>query len=760
MRAFGETPRRFSLPKNYRSETRLVHAVNTVFSLAKSPFVFPQIEFEAVTAAGKADEKPLTFAGEKKPPLQLWVWDNSRGNATKTNAEKHLPELVAAEISRLLQSDARIGTEKLRPKDFAVLVMENQQAQAMQRALAALNIPSVLHTNENLFETREAVECERLLRAIAEPGDERRIRAALCTDILGHDAVSLDKLSQDEPAWHEWLLRFRHWFDVWSQKGFIQMFRTLLLQQQVRERLLKFPDGDRRLTNVLHLSETLHQAAIENKLGVQALLNWLADQMGAEGETNEENQLRLERDEEAVQLVTIHKSKGLQYPIVFCPFSWKGARSSRNKDLYAWFHDEEGKLTLDVASDELEAHREVELRELVAERIRLLYVALTRARNLCYLVWGNFKDAETSAPAYLLHQPSNAPGDLLGATTERFKDLSDDQLMSDLDALIRASKGNDGVETIALSSLAAEQVGTPYCPEQHVQEANVLEFNHRIEDNWRITSFSAFVHGAPEESPDRDALQDDSDSDVTGSGIFAIPPSSKLGLCMHGIFEDLDFTTTSEEDIVTIVREKLVANGFSSEHEVAVVDNVRRTLALQLDPEFKVADIPRSDRLNELEFNLPVSEIAPRSLQRIFSRHEVCIPDVPARIGKLTFSPVRGILKGFIDLVFRVGDRYYLLDWKTNWLGSRIQDYGEAGMRIEMLRHDYVLQYHLYALALHKFLALRIPNYTYEQNFGGVFYIFLRGIDPARPGSGVFRDRPAYSLIVELDEKIITRRPS
>ena len=754
LKAYRETPRRFSLPKNYRSESRLVHAVNTLFQTADAPFVFPEIEFNPVAAAGVADQQPLTTSDGKDAPLQFWQWKESLGTATKGNAEKWLPQIIAAEISRLLRSGAKIGDESLKPKHFAVLVLENQQAQQMQSALSALQIPSVVQASESLFRTAEAEECERLLRAITQPANERLIRAALATDILGLTGAELQTLSNEEGAWQQWLEKFRGWLELWLSRGFIQMFRTFLLNENVRERLLKLPDGERRLTNVLHLSEAIQSASVENKLGVQGVLDWLADQMRADGDPAEENQLRLERDEEAVQLVTVHKSKGLQYPIVFCPFSWKPARSKRQKDQYAWYH-EEGEMALDLGSPELDSHRGIELQEMLAERVRLLYVAATRAKNRCYIVWSNFNEAETSAPAYLLHQPENANGDRVATTIERFAGLDDKEFRSDLSRLVAASKDEHGRETILVEELP-DPDETPYQSQEAVEEPGVENFSAYIEYNWKLVSFSGLVQEHWAELGDFDAFADPAKNTTEASGIFAFEHTTKAGRCVHKIFELIEFDSTAPDHIEEVVRTNLQTHGFSEEHHATLCETVRHTLARPLDS-FSLKEISRANRLSELEFSFPLREIAPATLQRVFERHGIPIAEFPTQVGKLTFNPLKGLLRGVIDLVVRHDGKFYIVDWKSNWLGNRLEDYSPERIRADMLKHNYLLQYHLYVIALHNYLKLRLPDYDYARDFGGVFYIFIRATDPAHPDFGLFRDCPSAALIDELDSALIER---
>jgi exodeoxyribonuclease V beta subunit len=357
MQAANEAERRFTLGENWRSEKKLVEAVNTIFHRPQKPFVFDEIRFDPVVAKARADKEPLLIGGEKESPFQIWFYEREGKSISKIEAEKRLPQIVAGEIARLLNSDARIGDRALKPEDIAVLVPENKHAQQMQDALRTVNVPSVLHTAASLFESFEAMEFRRVLLAIAQPTDERLLKAALATELIGFNGTRLVELTEVESQ--NILERFHDYLASWVERGFFRMFRQWLQRESVRQRLLAFPDGERRLTNVLHLGEALHQAEGEFRFGVGGLLKWLGEQMNPDALTAEEHQLRLERDDNAVRLITIHKSKGLQYGIVFCPFNWRDSKATRRGAKEIFFHDpaDAMRLACDLGGDGARAAR-------------------------------------------------------------------------------------------------------------------------------------------------------------------------------------------------------------------------------------------------------------------------------------------------------------------------------------------------------------------------------------------------------------------
>ena len=747
LEAAKEATRRFTLGENWRSETGLVVAVNKIFSAAPQAFVFDRIDFQEAIPRGQADQTPFTFDGRAEPPFRFWFWKRNGKDITRSLAEKTLPGVVAGEIARLLNGNTKIGQRRLKPEDIAVLVMENQQARKMQEALSDLHIPSVLHTTASLFQSPEALEFRRILAGVALPGDERLVKAALATDLFGVDGAQLSACTESQ--WQEWLQRFHEYLDLWDRRGFFRMFRQWLQRERVRQRLLAFPDGERRLTNVLHLGEVLHQAETERRLGLSGLLKWLAEQMDPEKEAAEEHQLRLERDENAVRLVTVHKSKGLQYPVVFCVFSWKNSEIERGGEEQVFFHDpkRQRRLFRDLGPEIPDDHRNLAREEKLAENVRLLYVALTRAKNRCYFVWGGMKNSATSAPAWLFHRPAKVDGSIIPALRENFALLTDQRMLDDLERLKQNSEG-----TLDLANVP-KPAGEPYQPEDAAPpKLDCREFKGRIARDWLICSFSYFKAGKQEELPDRDNVPPAKQEQIPGAGIFAFPKGAKAGTCLHEILQKLDFGAT-DEVLATLAKERLQAHDLAEPgYAAAVCEALRTTLKFPLDPErpdFNLARISAAERLSELEFYFPVQGVSLPRLQSLFAKHG-WPPVVPAQIGRMTFDPVSGYLKGFIDLVFGFEGRYYLVDWKSNWLGNRVEDYSPAIIREEMRRQQYYVQYHFYTLALHKYLSLRVPHYSYEKHFGGVIYLFLRGLDPSRPQYGAFRDRPALTAVDQL----------
>ncbi|MEE8398633.1 MAG: exodeoxyribonuclease V subunit beta, partial [Desulfobacterales bacterium] len=781
MDAARQVSARHTLTENWRSSPELLSAVNTLFSNVTDPFIYDEIPFSA-SRPGRGEPATSPDGNSSSSPLTVWFLDSDTDKpVTKAIAVPQIAEAVADEILALLSSGdapgAGAGPDVLDAGQIAVLVRTHRQARIVHTCLSDRNIPSVLCNSGHIFDTHEAMEIHRILTSIAEPANETLHRLAMTTDLIGMTAREMDVTGEEPPWWMGRMLRFSTYQQIWNEKGFIRMFRTFLAREGVRSRLLGFRDGQRRVTNVLHLAELLHQASVEQKIGAPGLLKWLSEHRnGAPGDP-EEHQLRLENDEHAVKIVTIHKSKGLEYDVVFCPFGWEGIRKG---DQEALFHDpdNDNRLTFDMAPDKDSLQLALSRKEALAENLRLLYVALTRAKKRCYLVWGHLNGTGTSGISYLLSDGlPGSPDDVVGALGQQMSPKTGDELYGAVQDLVARSKGR-----IAVSPLPRGN-GDPdatYDPQQGEPDALFSRaFSGHIPLSWKISSYSSLItsHHAGDEWPDYDEQSlhhepsslatdvapdrfGDADPDGDKGDIFAFPKGARAGTFFHELFEHLDFTAVGPP-IGDKVRTGLLAYGFEEDWTQPVVrlaEKVVSTPLLDQQPDLKLSAIDNGKRINEMEFCFPVDSFQPADLQDIFKQygHDEIASDFPEQLGRLNFSASGGFLKGYVDLIFTFENRFYLLDWKSNMLGEANRDYDIDALKMAMKNEFYILQYHLYTLALHRYLALTQPNYHYDNDFGGVFYVFIRGVDPRHGSdSGIYYDRPEAALVHALGSRLI-----
>ncbi len=753
----------YSLDTNWRSESALVNAVNTVFESAGQSvaFVEEQISFAPMKSAQKADAQPMVFPnGQRPPPFQVWSWSADNGSLSAKAAQKVLPAAVAAEVSRLLRDDVRIANQRLNPRDIAVLVESHRQAGWIQSALHALHIPSVEQAMDSVFESDEARELQWILAAILNPAREAGVKCALTTDTLGLNGNQLQELTANEILWQTRLQEFAEFRGSWERDGFFFMFSQSLRREKVVENLLRFPDAERRITNVLHLAELLEAASRAEHLGPARLVQWLEKRRASDEAAAEEFQLRLESDDDAVQIVTVHRSKGLEYPVVFCPFVAKDAslrpiKSGGQKVLdVVLFHDPAtNNLTWNLNPEPAAAHAQQATKELLAEKVRLLYVALTRACHRCYLVSAPYARSKSTALAWLLQgQKENLsdPVAFLEAQPANPADWKNRWL-----ALAEQSPAAIAVADVPL------EPGQPWLPEKSaVPDLAPKSCDHEIKPSWFLSSFTQLSQQAfaPHETaaldlPDYDATVVEPKSSDTAepeaTGIFALPAGARTGDCLHKILEQFDFASTDTKTTTALVRQQLQAFGLADPQHVAAVsemlERLRQTPLDSENPNFTLAHVSRTQRLSEMEFHFPTGALDAEQLVKL-------IRDQKSSSAKhSTKSPrIEGFLKGFIDLIFQFDGRFYIVDWKSNWLGHRVEDYNPAAMQREITERGYDLQYHLYAVALDKYLRARLADYDYEKHFGGVRYIFLRGVTPEKPELGIFRDRPSAEKIARL----------
>jgi len=788
----------YTLDENWRSEPGLLTAVNTLFGIPQNPFLHEDIRYYPVTAVKRVEKTFLRIDHHAEPPFQWWILpEETTENGSKeksAEAAKHkglaktglypyVAAAVASEVARLIRlgSEGRavIGNAPLLPADMAILVRTNREADIIRDALAALNIPHVISSRESVFHAPEAEEVRQVLTALAEPENPSLIRAALVTNIMGMNGNDIHGLALDETAWEEILLRFHRYHDLWNHHGFIRMFRAFLESEHLPSKILGKVNGERRLTNLLHIGELLHRAATANHLTMHNLIKWLSDQIDSAETQPEEYELRLDRDEKAVQVVTIHKSKGLEYPIVFCPFFWGSGGGGKAKD-YVLYHDPAQSFApvLDFGSEAFADHRLRFEEECLAEDMRLLYVALTRARHRTYFIWGRMQHVRQSAPAYLFHQNRDLPTTCLAdAVRERYRHLSPEDFMRDIES-IAAMSG----KTIQIQTLPTGRENA-YRAVLTTETLACRQFSGKIDTTWKVASYTRLVSA---NAGDRDQYDDDLfaqwemkpapkdepqerfPSAAARLDIYGFPGGAQAGVMLHEILEKIGYQADDAHIAQNLVEHTLGRHGYDARWAPVLLDMVNKVTHTPF-PLFScetcdltLSQIGPKDRRNEVEFYFPLKTLSRHDLARIFRNGAAltasALSQVPRLrcLERLQFSPMEGYLKGFIDLLFQFKGRYYLLDWKSNHLGNRLDDYRRQELLKVMDEGYYFIQYHLYALVLHQWLALRVPDYRYEDHFGGVYYCFIRGMDPAAgPEYGIFCDRPPLELLDMMKDSLI-----
>ncbi len=742
----------YTLLRNWRSDPDLIKGVNTIFSSHERPFLYEKIPFNSAVPAEIDERDSLLLNGEKARPLVIWHLE--KGEDKSISKEKTTDKIITeitSEITGLVtmgaSSNAVIGERPLTPSDIAILVRSNMQGRQVKEELTKAGIPSVIYASDSIFASSESDDIYRILTAIADPFNLNFVRSALVTGICGFTGSDIERFQFNEDEWEMEADRFYDLHHMWIKNGFMSMFLEFTDMYDVRQRALSAAGGERMMTNILHLAELIHQHEHMEKPGTEGLLKWfgtMIDERSDEGES----QLRLETDDRAVKIITIHKSKGLEFPVVFCPFVYEDSRL-RDTDTYS-FHDTSNndKLTLNIGAGNDFYVNQAE-RENLAENLRLFYVALTRAKYLCYTAWGPINKAATSAPAYILHSDMQDEETVIENLEERFKDFSDHDIAESLAALERDSEGTIEIRRIESVPVTGKD---EFSVETETLSGGPREWTREVKRTVTVSSYSSLVSSSSAASHEKDdGLPARIKKKAAGFERFIDFPSGPgAGTCLHEILEEIDFTIDIHSQKNT-AEEKLRMHGFEEEWADSVLGMIESLVSLDLHPEendLKLADVNENCRLNEMEFYFPINGFRSDEIRSLFGNDDKVIENA---LAGTEIKHEGGFIHGFIDLVFRKGDRYYIIDWKSNNLGSSIYDYTGESLEAAMKGHNYYLQYLLYSSALHAFLSRRLAGYSYEKNFGGIFYVFLRGISGEHGNTrGIFHDRPAEDILIKL----------
>jgi len=775
---------RYSLAENQRSSEPLIRALNRLFGANSRAFMLDGLAYQAV-AFGKKPRQAFVDTSAPRAPLQVWTLPPADDGEPmfQRDAQAAVVAATADEIARLLaaaqRGEVRLGKapdeRPLAAGDIAVLVRSNAQGTLIRQALTARGVGSVELSQASVFRSSDAEELDRVLTAVLEPARERTLKAALSTELIGLDATAIAALASDESALLDAVQRFAGWREVWVQRGVDFMLRQWLATDRVAGRLLSRPDGERRLTNLLHLVECLHEAG-ERHASPDTLLRWFQSQR-ASPDADDATQLRLESDQNLVQIVTIHKSKGLEYPIVFCPFLWSAPRGGRGDGLTGVaYHDDDGQAVIDYGHEFLADARKDDIKarlrlEDSAESLRLAYVALTRAVHRCVIVAGCYRTAgrypsATASTRSLLNWLVAGEGLAPGEWFEH--KLGAAPVMAKWQAL---ADGSDGA--IGIAPLPVVDAVTLRPSRRAPETLAALPAPKTLPVGWRIGSFSAIAHGAAHDRSgvDHDLRAVDAAGPVRPDAgapwlpaeddPLLFPRGPAAGEAIHLAFEQVDFTERATWRAgIAAALQKLrtmgVANAPGDDGGVLRARMLARLLEGTLDTPLpletplplRLADLPASRRLVELEFHLPSHRFDADALN-------AALADLGYAMPRLAFAALRGFLKGFIDLVFEHEGRFFVLDWKSNHLGDTPAHYGQQAMAAAMRDQGYHLQYLLYLVALDRYLRHRLAGYDPARHLGGAVYLFVRGVRPdwrqadGAP-AGVFFHRPTADAIARL----------
>ena len=723
----------FSLDTNYRSDQQLVAATEILFAQSSEPFGVDKsvLDFEHVKAART---EPLLADRARRPMVLV---DLEPANADLQ--ERKVVHFIADEVARLLRDPNVLYRDKpesvprrLVPSDIAVLVSANRQAVPIIDALRTLRISAVSGATGVIAESYMWVDVMLLVRAIEDPSNPQVVRRALSTSLGGRSAQQLSALEQNSTDWRRLIERLAEAQHDWTSFGVLTALMRLTNDWKARDSLAAYPDGERRLTDFRHVISLLQEAEREGHRNPTMLLSW-ASRFAAESDRDAEyRQQHLESDDEAVTVSSMHVAKGLEWPVVFCAYLWKARMDQQLTPHIARFTDGSRQI---VFEDQVPG--EIPGDTPLSEGLRLAYVALTRARSRTYVICA----PGTKSP---LHHLLDGKG-----------------------ATVLADKHSELITRLA----EEDALNIPSFPEApaHSSEkelhARTIVVPTSQTRSWTVSSYSRFTEGLKvsvdptevgpvdeAEAADDDALRADQ-----------LPGGAHTGNALHELFERFDFASLGEPIVVdaaihdVLTRYGLPRVGAKAEERAAAVDLVRRmmtaTLSTPLPGGTKALATVGTDRtLREWRFHLSMEHLSATRLAAVFKAHgqSWVAESYAPMLTRIARTEIDGFLTGVVDLVAQVDGRWWIIDWKSNALGPTVTSYDASACRQVMMSEHYVLQYHIYIVALQRFLRSRLgAAYDYDRDFGGVGYAFLRGLAMGAPSW--FVDRPSRALVDALD---------
>ncbi|ORM31882.1 UvrD-helicase domain-containing protein [Williamsia sp. 1135] len=770
------------LPTNWRSDAGLVEALDHVYGNAA--LGSPEIVVHPVDANTSQSRLPSVA------PLRLrYLRRSGHGPLSKAGfpvldrLRRAVADDVAADLTKLLNARPDLvvdgSARPVAPGDIAVLVRNHKHLSMIQTALDDAGVPSVLAGGTSVYSTQGARDWLWLLQAMEQPSRSARVRLAALTPLLGWTATDLDEGGDELTADVSTLVR--ELVSVYQTSGFAAVYEQLSGRRDIAGRILSITGGERRLTDLTHVAQLCNRAVVERGLGLTALVRWLQELISDPTTGNQADQSRrLDSDAEAVQLLTVHRSKGLEFPVVYVPYGWDAARNPTPATLV--LHDETGERVLDVGGKDAPGYRtrrEASGSEDDGEELRLLYVALTRAGSAVVLWWAPGGPTRSSPLHRLLFSRDRATPDPRPTVPD---DATAARRLTEWAELAGAGVR---VEPARFDGLQVPQWDDRSTPEGALDAAH---FDRRIDHTWRRTSYSALIAGSSHQAPvasepeysektDEQTVEplaepvDDGPGELRHPSLMnSLPFGAAFGTLVHEVLELVD---TDVDDVAAEVRSRCADAVRIRLVDIDVDALATALLAVLATPlgeaQVTLAQISSSDRLPELTFELPLGSQTEATLRGIGDLMERFMPaadllvDYPEHLRRVPAPPLRGFLTGSIDAVLRLpGNSFVVVDYKTNRTARgdlSCLDYTPESMAREMIHSHYPLQALLYSVALHRYLRWRLPDYTPQEHLGGVQYHFVRAmIGPQTPaGCGVFEWKPPAELIVATSDLIAGR---
>jgi exodeoxyribonuclease V beta subunit len=752
LRAARGISSRWSIRTNWRSTHAVVTALNGLYGLSQQGgFAHQQIRYEPVQCGHRLAQKPWTEQGVEVPiGLRIWV-DPAVASSSMTQQEEPVLIACADRITELLSSGQwQLDGRPLRPADITVLAHRHQPLKRMRELLIQRGVPCASTGRLRLADAPVAVELQLILEAVVAHDDDGALRGALSTPLLGFDLAQLDQLALNETAWLRQVQRFVHWRAILQRRGVLALIEDLLLERAATE--LQHADGERRLTDLRHLGEWLEAQHAGAGAAPAQILSTLRRLREDGTDDTDAQQLRTETDAHRVQLLTIFAAKGLQFPVVFLPVLWRA--SGRDADQVHRYHADDQSLRLDAGSARFEAHAELARAETEAEELRTLYVALTRAMYVSEVYCSERKwppkDRKTGLELLLL-------------------DISEDARPHG--ALAHIAK------LPAVEVLTMPDPVTPM-PRYRAEHGSASAGSRQSRSDfpepraaYLLHSFSSLTHSASVTAETLIAAAADESGPLpvqvpppAADLLHALPDPRLLALAgqrgmafgnaSHAVLEratDAALWPAQSELLLKCLREQGFAVDLEHPDSAWVkpwarrLDEVRQA---DLGGGLRLLTLKPEQQVREFEFHFPLQGVAVQRLRQICARH-----GQPQLLPPwLEHGRLKGLMTGFIDLVYQHRGRFGVLDYKSNWLGDTLSHYQPAALAHAMQAEFYPLQALIYSIALHRYLHLRLPGYHYDRHHAGALYVYVRAA--GLEASGVCALRFTHELVDEFNQAL------
>lgn len=755
-------PEFYTLNHNYRSSEKLINAVNALFDdNERKTFIEKDIQFFRSESGDESITNEYLREGEPIVPFQITMHPGLLTN--KDEANEFAFNQTAKQIAELLESGKTQLKDKnskkmrdLEAGDIAILVNSHRDALEIKNRLKNIGIDAVTYSQEKVFDTFEAKRLEVVMYAVLNPYHRTALNNALLSGLYGTDLNRLHQIVETEVEREFIRDELIELEETWNRHGFLAMFRSLLYREGRVNELAGLRNSERILTNLHQIADICSKIETDQNFDPHSLYTWYLKEMHSTRKDDEQT-LLLESDRNLVKISTIHGSKGLEFPVVFCPVLWQ-SRDHKKQKFYSYHKGGSRVINIDRYSTEERAEAEKGyLIESTAEEVRKAYVALTRAKYECRVIW----------PTHVQSHLSGMGASLLGR--DEFIDKAE-------------SKMKEGDEDFSEKNITGIFRGLADNYPEYIlldESDDDSRFNRRIEWNRerdfkiepkkytgrpelpvqnKVESFSSLSgHKSEAGEPDYDQItewfvdaRNRSVNQIEDQTIFSFPRGALPGTAIHKLFEHerFDFKTALSENHKEIIEEVIEDYGIPRIWTDVLQEMIYNVVGADYN-ELTLSDVTRQDQLREMEFHFPVSEPDTESLLAII-RGEAAFTN--RNIGSKNF------LTGFIDLIVRQNGKYYILDYKSNHLGDSPENYTSGRLQNEIQSANYDLQYHLYTLALVKYLQKRDPGFNYEKDFGGVMYLFVRGMS-RNSGNGIWFHKPGKKVIDKLDA-FLQRQPA